>query len=514
MASVILAAALLTRLDANAQNVSVPIGHPVYNFLERLEAYGIFSSFALRVQPVTRDGVLRMLKKADSSLTADLTSAEQASLRRYLSEFSDPPPGQDRSVRHDGEPHMLRLAEGGRQIFVDLLASQEFDFRRGGRSGEKNISRTLGGVRVRGDLAGSLGFFVEATNTLERGADDSLETFRPDAGAPVTLSGASAFKDQALAAFFLRLPWLRVEIGRNRLSWGSSPVSQLGLGRDNMPVDLVRLELTWRPFQFSYVHAVLRADPRRYFAGHRLDVALGWRGGVGLYEGVIYGGRNVEFQYLNPLMVYHTAEHLLGDRDNNVLGIDFTFWPQRGKKIYGEIFIDDLSLEFPIDTYWGNKLAYLFGAFIARPLGWRDAEMRVEYTRIDPYVYTHDDRTNVYAHSGESLGSPLGPNADRFSLAAAYQPHRDVRFSASYLHDRKGKGDILTPHHETNGKSKGFLKGTLETADEWRMAMSVQIRRDVYVDLEYGWRQVRNVALVGGRDENLRQARFGLRADY
>lgn len=504
--------AMMIFVNAHAQSVSVPIGHPVYDFLERLEAYNIFSPLALRVQPVSRAEVFDMLHHADSLLTNYLTSAEHSSLQRYLGEFTDP--AISAPAARNAEPHLLRLEEGDSQIFVDALATQEFEFRRGGTTGEKNLSRTLGGVRLRGTLSGSLGIFLEGTNTLERGADDSLEVFRPDAGAPVTLSGSSAFKDQAMAAFYFRLPWARFEIGRNQLSWGSSPATQLSLNRRNLPVDLLRLQVTWRLFQFTYVHANLRADRSRYFAGHRLDVALGKRGRAGIYEGVIYGGRDVEFQYLNPLMPYHTAEHLLGDRDNNVLGIDFTFYPQRGKKIYGEVFVDDLSLEFPIGTYWGNKLAYLFGILVVRPLGWRDADMRVEYTRVDPFVYTHHDSVNVYAHSGESLGSRLGPNADRLSIALAYQPHRDVRFTATYLHDRKGKGDLFTPHQEAEGRSKGFLKGTLQTANEWRAAMAVQIRRDVYLELDYGWRRVKNVERIRGHDENLRQALFALRANY
>ncbi len=502
---------LFAGVESIAQSVSVPLDHPVYEFLDRLEAYDAFSPFALRVQPVDRATVLQMLQRADSLLTADLTTVEKSSLQRYFSEFRDPAIGEP--ARPDAEPHLLRLEENRSQILVDALATQEFIFQRGGRLGEKNISRTLGGVRLRGNLSGKLGFFVEATNTLERGEDDVQEDFRPDISAPVTVSGSSAFKDQALAVFFFRTSWAQFEIGRNQLAWGSSPMAQLGLRGRQAPVDLLRLQIVWRRFQFTYVHANLRAASRRYFAGHRLDVRLARQSRVGIYEGVIYGGRDIEWQYLNPLMPYHIAEHQLGDRDNNVLGIDFSFGA-RHAKFYGEIFVDDLSLEFPIGTYWGNKLAYLFGAFLARPLGWRNADLRIEYARVDPFVYTHDDSVNVYAHSGESLGSPLGPNADRIQATIVYQPHRDVRFTANYSHDRKGKGDIFSPHRDTDGNNKEFLKGTIETANEWRTSMSVQIRRDVYIDLDVGWRRARNVGQMAGRHENLRQALFALRANY
>jgi hypothetical protein len=504
--------ALILFSNLCAQNVSVPLGHPVYPFLERLEAYNIFSPLVLRVQPINRAGVLQMLQSADSLLADYLTPAENSTLQRYVSEFTDPAIGAPAS--QDAEPHILRLEEDNNQIFIDALATQEFDFRRGGSEGEKNISRTIGGARLRGNFSNSLGFYAEAFNTLERGDEDAEEGFNPDTSETVTISGSSVFKDQALAAFYFRTKWARFEIGRNQLSWGVSPGSQLGLARQNTPVDLLRLQVNWRRFQFTYVHAHLRAAQRRYFAGHRLDVALSKSARVGIYEGVIYAGRDMEWQYLNPLMPYHVAEHQLGDRDNNVLGVDFSFHFSRSTKFYGEIFADDLSLEFPIGEYWGNKLAYLFGAFVARPLGWRDADLRVEHTRVDPFVYTHHDSSNVYAHSGESLGSRLGPNADRVSIALAYQPHRDVRFTSSFFHDRKGRGNLFTPHRDEEGGSKGFLKGTLETANEWRAGMSVQIRRDVYVEIAYSRRRVKNVDRVDGRNETLQRALFSLRADY
>lgn len=503
---------LLVAECLNAQSTSVSLGHPVYDFLERLETYNTFAPFALRVQPISRADAMQMLKNADSLLVNDLTPAESSSLRRYLSEFSDRAVGSPSPA--ESEPHLLRLEEDGKQIFVDVIASQEFDFRRGGADEGKNISRTLGGVRMRGDFFGSLGFFLEATNTLERGDNTAEEDFRPDTGAPVTLSGSSAFKDQALATFYFRAKWAQFEIGRNQLSWGAGPITQLGLARQNTPVDQIRLQIKWRRFQFTYVHAHLRAEQRRYFAGHRLDVAFGKSARIGVYEGVIYAGRDMEWQYLNPLMPYHIAEHQLGDRDNNVLGIDFSLFPRRNTKIYGEIFVDDLSLEFPIGEYWGNKLAYLFGAFVVRPLGWRDADLRIEYTRVDPFVYTHQDSINVYAHSGESLGSRLGPNADRVSMAWAYQPSRDVRLTASFFHDRKGRGELFQPHKDADGNSKGFLKGTVETANEWRAGIVAQIRRDVYVEIAYSRRHVQNIDRIDGDRETLQRALFAVRADY
>jgi hypothetical protein len=235
---------------------------------------------------------------------------------------------------------------------------------------------------------------------------------------------------------------------------------------------------------------------------------------VGVGETVIYGKRAAEFEYLNPLMLYHAAEHLLGDQDNNVLTLDFSYFPRRGLKLYGEIFIDDLSLEFPIGTYFGNKLAYLAGAFWVQPLGWREADLRLEYARLDPFVYTHDDSINAYENDREGLGARFGPNADRVLVQLGYQPHRDLRLAARVQYQRNGRGDLFQPHRESDGLSKNFLKGTIAQTLGWHFEVEDQLRRDIYAGLEFDWERTKNFGLVEGASRKRRSAAFFFRIDY
>jgi hypothetical protein len=235
---------------------------------------------------------------------------------------------------------------------------------------------------------------------------------------------------------------------------------------------------------------------------------------IGIGESVVYGNRGVEFQYLNPLMLYHAAEHLLGDQDNNTLSVDFTAFPFRGGKFYGEIFVDDLSLEYPIGTYWGNKLAYLGGFYWAQPFGWRSGEMRFEYARIDPYVYTHDDSINVYEQDKEGLGARFGPNAHRFVLQIGFQPHRDLRFASQFAFQRKGQGDIFQPHVPEDGNAKGFLEGTTINSTFWQLEVEDQLRRDIYLKLEFAWERRANADFLPDEIETQRRAAVVLRADF
>jgi len=493
-------------------SATISLEHPVYPFVEKLVALLPQHALDLHVLPLSRQQVCKILANAKTD-SLSLSRADENLLQQYLAEFTDPAIGAPKPPR--AERHFIRYEEMDTQLFADLFAHQRFEFRRGAwESGEANISQTRAGVRMRVMLHPRLLAAIDLSNILERGAKDSLENLTPGAGLPVVLSGSSAFREKAVAYFRLRLPWFELEAGRNQLAWNISPLTQLTLSQENEPVNLLKLDRRWRKFRFTFVHAKLRAAQRKFLAAHRLEVAAHSRLFIGVGESVIYGNRGTEFEYLNPLMLYHAAEHLLGDKDNNTLSIDFTAFPWRGQKFYGEIFIDDLSLEFPLGTYWGNKLAYLGGWYWAQPFGWRSGELRLEYTRVDPFVYTHHDSVNIYEQDGEGLGARFGPNADRFTLQAAFQPHRDLRFVSQLSFQRKGRGEIFRAHLPEDGNAKGFLAGMTINSTSYQFQVEDQLRRDIYLKVELAWERRHNADFIRDRNKTQRRAAFSVRADF
>ncbi len=493
-----------------AQSAEVPGQHAFYFLLERLATLPPQRALDLHVFPLQRAQALAILQEAEK---LPWSRADAALIKQYLAEFTDPAASEK---AHPGaERHLLRYEQENAQIFVDLYGIQRFEFHRGeSDSNEANISRTRAGARLRAQLPPRLLVAIDFSNALERGTKDSLESFAPGRGAPVTLSGSSAFRETAIAYARLDLRWFELEAGRNQFSWNLSPFTQLALARNHQPFDLVRLDAGWRKFRFIFAHMNLRAPQQKYLAAHRVEIQPSRNFLFGLGETVVYGKRSAEFEYLNPFMLYHAAEHLLGDKDNNLLTLDFSFFPFRRTKFYGEILVDDLSLEYPIGTYYGNKLAYLAGMFWYQPLGWRSADLRIEYSRIDPFVYTHEKPENVYEQDGEGLGARFGPNADRVLMNLGWQPQRDLRLAAQLRYQRKGKGDIFTPHQVSDGLSKGFLKGTLIKSAGVHFEMEDQLWREVYAGLEFDWEHQTNANFVPGAKNNLRQAVFSLRADF
>ena len=497
--------------DLRAQSADVPLYHSVYPFLERLVNFMPNHALDLHVIPISRDRVRQILQSAKASSLV-LSHADGALLGQYLAEFSDPAPGE--AKHKSAERNFVRYQEERAQLFLDLYGIQRFEIRRGDfDKDESEVSRTQAGIRMRAHLPPRLLIATDFNNTLERGTADTTERFDPDTGLPVSLSGSSAFRAGSIGYARLDLRWLELEAGRNYFSWNVSPLNQLALNQRNEPFDLVRLDARWKKFRFIFAHGWLRSNAQKYVAAHRLEAIFFSKLLLAVGETVIYGNRGPEFQYLNPFMLYHAAEQLLGDRDNNVVTFDFAYFLGRGVKLYGELFIDDLSLEFPIGTYFGNKLAYLAGVYWVQPFGWRTGDLRLEWARVDPYVYTHDDSVNIYEQNSIGLGASFGPNADRYVVATGWQPHRDLRFDAQLSFRRKGQGDLFTPHSPEDGDAKGFLSGTI--IKTWGMNLKVedQIYRDIYVGLEFDWQRDSNTDFITGKRATRRVAVFSLRLD-
>ena len=253
---------------------------------------------------------------------------------------------------------------------------------------------------------------------------------------------------------------------------------------------------------------------KRYIAGHRLDFALNSWLHLGIYETVVYGGRGAELGYLNPLVPYHIMEHQLGDRDNNMLGFDWNAFISPGVRFYGEVFVDDFSFDKSLGTYWGNKLAYLAGLHWAQPFCLKTVELFASFTRVDPFVFTHHDTLNIYSHYGASIGSRLGPNAERWRLGFAWQPLRDARWQFFYDYSRKGAGDIFTPHRPEDGESKGYLQGVLEKTHNFRLSLRHQIKRDIFAGFEITARDRKNANRIAGENRWERFARFFVNVNW
>ena len=503
-----------------AQSVNVPLRHWAYDFLERLEIKGSFNSLLLRTRPITRRDLATLLKQIEKNYREQKIKLNRAELNLFAQLkgefFEELNLLSVKSERRYYERHLLKWDEEGNKFKIDLDFAQQFNIYRGDQYDRtKRASQTtLGGI-VSGNLKNGLAFNVRFKNTLVKGEDIIKENFNPQSGKPITIAGQNVFSDDASAYIIFSLPYFQIEFGRDNAKWGNGIRSKLMLADNRYYFDLLKFRMRFRHFLFISIHGKLTSSAgARFLAAHRLDVKLfPWLMLAGS-ESVIYGNRNIEPSYLNPFMPYHVAEHHLGDKDNNTIGMDITTFPFKNHKLYFELFLDDFtSAENPF-TYFGNKFAFTTGWHWVDPFGLKSVDLQIEYSRVEPFVYTHRDSINVYKNYDRPIGHWLGPNADDLYIKSSYLPNRDLKIALLVERTRHGEGSIDIPHDISSGTRKKFLSGIVETTWSCGFEIRDQIFRDCFLVLNYYYLHTNNLNRIISNNSKDNQVNFSLMLNY
>lgn len=521
--------------------VNMPLDHYVYDLFERLESKGVISpSIELRNRPFTRNAVLRILRALES-VKADrpdlFSESELGQLRKLKGEFhvewlaTEPPidPGETKR-------HLLgwysRSDSSGDYVLGDVNLEQNLQVSRSGGSAD-SLNETIGHTTVhgiaRGVLKRGVAYYSDFATTMIKGSDIGGSNYQPTQQGIVTKTN-NVYSLEANAYVVIEPRWFRLQFGKDKLVLGPGRHNNLFLSDHAPAFDNVRLDVTFERIKYTYFHGWLRSprlwsnadsalSDRKYIAGHRLEFRVfPWLFFAG-NESVVYGGRSLETQYLNPIMVYHVAEQYAGDKDNNTMSFDVTAFAGRGVKVYGALFLDDYRLADNPLRYWKQQWSVLLGAFWVDPFGIASTDVRFEYSRVEPFVYTHKFTLINYSHFERSLGSFLPPNSDDYFLEFRFQPSRKFLARGSYEWSRHGEGDIAVSGEELGygqpGKmKKKFLMGIRETKHTVTISGTYELFRHQYAAAMYSLQLARNFENVSGRDFTRHFAMVGYRIDY
>jgi len=142
--------------------------------------------------------------------------------------------------------------------------------------------------------------------------------------------------------------------------------------------------------------------------------AVVWSQGDSLYP------RGFDFNYLNPIIFYRPVEYNLGSPDNALLGGGFSVKAGKGIMAYGQVVLDEFLLkEVRAGNGWyANKQALQLGVVAREPFGLKGWGMRAEWNMVRPFMYTHSDTRQNYAHFGQPLAHPYGSNFQELILHA------------------------------------------------------------------------------------------------
>ena len=251
---------------------------------------------------------------------------------------------------------------------------------------------------------------------------------------------------------------------------------------DAAPTPYFGYQFTLGPIEYTQYAAKIyeKKNFGKYFHAHRLNLNLPKDITFGISETALYGStiepagsnpnpdsdsteREFEWAYAIPFIPFVFQEHLQGDQDNISLAFDLSVKTIPNWEFYGELMWDDMKSLTSMfdDSWWGNKWAATLGVardnIVLGPttLGWM-----FEYTRIEPWVYTHHKgRAYTYASYAQSLGSDLGPNSQELhtEVSATYEFLKATLFFGAIAKDTAFGGHINDIHTPESDMGKKFL---------------------------------------------------------
>ncbi len=462
----LLVALLLAAGAAQAQPEIVPAEHPVYSFLHAQRVEGHLPEYTHEYRPTDRRTVHRLLDSLETR-SSSMATREKAWLRTYRREFFEPEDATE-AVFGDGRVRLPHRRDTEKYLYLHRGEDWRFAVEGTGTLAYRSArdSLALGGFDIAGQaiLQGHyrdrVGFYSRTFNGVQITGQPRVLQRDPALRAlyyPVVQPDDGQF-DQSSASVRAVMGAFHAEIAQQRVRVGAGFGDGLLLAPDADYFPFVQAGVATGRVSYTFLHGALGSGvryvenpdapgqggilggPPRYLALHRLNVRALPSLSFGFTEMLVYANRSPELTYLVPVLPFKTAEHAELDQDNPLFALDIVGRPLRGVEAHATVLVDDANLGLLGRRSYANKLAFQVGLGYARA-GWMAF---TEYTRIDPFVYTHrffldGQYYNAFTHNGFGLGHPIGPNADQLAIGAkTWGPGRTM-LAATARYNRRGE---------------------------------------------------------------------------
>ena len=543
-----------------AQAENVPATHPVYSFLKRMEVKGIIERYHDAILPLSRREVAEFLNTIKHNWDK-LTEAERGWVSRYLTEFQydatgctagvnslissstdDMTSGFDRFFANTGK-YLYAYYDTNLTFYVNGLLTFDTRAISGDALGAAHAEFIQGGGRIRGTIYNHLGYYMQATNAQFWGSRGLLE--RDPAISQTEAVGSTDIQNFDMAEGHIRYDGgiFSAEVGMERVLWGAGYDQKMIMSDNVRPFPFLRADFQYGAIKYTFMHAWLLGFPRpwtdfvsadsalklkgasiadKYVAAHRLEFSFPRLFNVAFNEMVVYSNRSPDLAYFVPLMLLESAQRARGDRDNGLWSFDIQTHFSRGLELSGTILFDDLHLPDFFKNRYYNKNAYQLGFFLTDPLMFHNTNLIVEWTRVDPFVFSHDySIEDTYTSYGAPLGPRIEPNSESWFIRGDFFPSRDLTLSLRFFSERHGDniydlngnlilnvgGDIQQGHRLTDPIGVTFLNGNLVKTQQLQFLVTYEIAFQLWLD---GWYQYDRVeyAEYGGLTHN---STFGAR---
>ncbi len=526
--SIFLSAILVFSSILSAQTEYVPPDDKVYDFLERMETLQIITDYNSFEIPKTRKDIAeylvtvissdKSLDEQDRKLLDDFKIEFEYDLYRTLEHSTGLIGGSNYNFFSQKQKYLYLYDDPGKiNLFINITG--EGDFLNKNDIKERKISSAFLGIiggEIRGNILNKIGFYL-------KGTDGSVSGNRVAAYLKSDLRYNYKFNENPEETFFdetrgyisADFDLISFKFGRDRMNIGYG-INKILLGNSAPIFDYLGMDIRYKFFSYSFFHGQLLGHEyyaqdtttggvhvvdSKYIAYHRIGFDFSRHIGFGAGEAVIYGERPLDFSYLNPFAFYKSIEHSNRDRDNAMLFFDLNNKSIKGLKFYATFLIDDIDFGKLGTGWWGNQTILDAGMDSELLYNILPLSIKLQYTKIDPYVYTHRLERNNFTNFGYSLSSFSEPNSELFLTYIKYRFNNRLLLSLKFNYKIHGAnplnsdgslkenvgGDILLGHREYDSDKTEFLGGYKEYSRLFAIKWLYEPVNDYYLSLEINY---------------------------
>lgn len=525
-------------LHSVGQSVMTPLSRSVFHMVDRaeIERGKVSNTLFTAMKPYLRSELLNIL--------SDTLEASSVDRQNRLFMYRDNPDLSDSSFRHPSHiskrPYPYKAAAYHvRTPDFSLLLNPVLGLNYGRDGGE--LWQNTRAIEVRGSLSNKVGFYSFASeNQLQLPAYQRLmidssgtlpgaglyKTYKKNAYDFLTASGYLIFKPISVST---------VSFGHDRQFIGNGFRSMIWSDHSRENLFLKIQTKVWR-LQYTNLYTELSDLDRisgtggnirpKYAALHHLSFNAGKHINIGITEVVIFKNRNrgFEWQYLNPLILYRSAEHNLNSSHNVLAAADIKIIPFRNFCFYGQFILDEFkSSELKSgNKWWGNKYGLQAGLKWLNVLKIKQLDIQLEYNMARPYTYTHFDRSQNYLHYNQPLAHPLGANFKESIVILRYQPifklnmqYLGIYYLKGHDQDSFNYGGNILVNYENRPKEYGHItgQGITEIAYYQEFMLSYQWFHNMFLDFRISQTMLLSNSeyLDGLRNKGVNMIQLGLR---
>ena len=530
--SFLIVALLLVAPAAFSQTIYLGVSHEVYPFLKRMEARGLLSDYRDAAKPLSRIVLARHLKKLEGMVDR-MTEVERDEYEFLKGEFNY----ELATLAGDLEPSEIRWHVIS-EAFPGGIVNLEPNFRIGQTNvGSDNIRVRDQGFKLYGYVFDDIGYYSNFVDSREVGNGINFtKALTPDQGVIPTKQTDNSLEYNATdVQFNFRIGAFNFSLEKMQNIWGLERNGNLTFSNKapSYPQVKMRVPVTeW--MDFIYLHAELNSnvidssrsyfansstidsyyrevDRTKYMAAHMIEFTPTHGVDLSLGESVVYSDRGPLLIYMIPIMFFKSAEHYNNDKDNVQWFANLDLNVIHNTNVYFSLFIDDLALDDIFNAARQRNYLGFASGFQTYDVLLKNVEFTAEYTRINPWVYTHKYNATDFTNNGSIMGSWMGQNSDNVYLDLTYKPLRSVAFGGTMQIFRKGGQKDISYQYQV--PSLPFLYGPLHEERSFGFHARYQFVRDGFIDAHVTSRTTSDEALGINKDQKVEfyiSARYGL----